>query len=119
MIVTFVKTLEELASKSKAEMMPKFSSIENAIITRVASFFEKLNGRKNESTPMFEFQNIEEEKINMSTLFLQIQKNKLFELQQHFERYVNTLPVFGFNSGKYDLNLFESYLLVIFTSFVH
>ena len=81
LIVTFVKALEELASKSKAEMTPKFSSIENAIITRVTSIFEKLNGRKNESTPMFEFQNIGEEKTNMSTLFLQIQKNQLFELQ--------------------------------------
>ena len=35
---------------------------------------------------MFEFHNIEEE-INMSTQFLQIQKNQLLELQ-HFERYV-------------------------------
>ena len=47
----------------------------------------------------------------MSTQFLQIQKNQLLNLQQHFERYVNTLPVFGFNSGKYDLNLIKSYLL--------
>ena len=38
-------------------------------------------------------------------------KNQLLELQQHFERYLNTLPVFGFNSGKYDLNLIKSYLL--------
>ena len=40
-----------------------------------------------------------------------MQKNQLLDLQQHFERYVNTLPVFGFNSGKYDLNLIKSYLL--------
>ena len=60
---------------------------------------------------MFEFQYIEEEEIDMSTHFLQIQKKQLLELQQHFERYVSTLPVFGFNSGKYDLNLIQSYLL--------
>ena len=47
----------------------------------------------------------------VSTQFLQIQKSQLSELQQHFERYVKTLPVFGFNSGKYDLNLIKSYLL--------
>ena len=47
----------------------------------------------------------------MSTQFLQIQKNQLLELQQHFELYVSTLTVFGFNSGKYDLNLIKSYLL--------
>ena len=63
---------------------------------------------------MFEFQYIEEEEIDMSTQFLQIQKNQLLELQQHFERYVSTLPVFGFNSGKYDLNLIKSYLLPYF-----
>ena len=47
----------------------------------------------------------------MSTQFLQMQKNQLLDWQQHFERYINTLPVFGFNSGKYDLNLIKSYLL--------
>ena len=109
LIVSFVEALEELDTKSKAEILRNFSSIENAIKTRVNSIFEKLNERKNESTPMFEFQNIEEEeKIDMSTQFLQIQKNQLLELQQHFERYVNTLPLFGFNSGKYDLNLIKS-----------
>ena len=60
---------------------------------------------------MFEFQYIEEEENDMSTQFLQIPKNQLLELQQYFERYVNTLPVFGFNSEKYDLNLIKSYLL--------
>ena len=111
LIVSFVEALEELASRSKAEMLQKFSSIENAIKNRVSSISEKLNGRKDESTPMFEFQYIEEEEIDMSTQFLQIQKNQLLELQQHFERYVSILPVFGFNSGKYDLNLIKSYLL--------
>ena len=111
LIVSFVEALEELASRSKAEMLQKFSSIENAIKNRVSSIFEKLNGRKDESTPMFEFQYIEEEEIDMSTQFLQIQKNQLLELQQHFERYVSILPVFGFNSRKYDLNLIKSYLL--------
>ena len=92
-------------------MLQKFSSIEKAIKNRVSSIFEKLNGSKDESTPMFEFQYIKEEEIDMSTQFLQIQKNQLLELQQHFERYVSILTVFGFNSGKYDLNLIKSYLL--------
>ena len=47
----------------------------------------------------------------MSTQFLRIQKNQLTDLEQHLERYVNTLPVFGFNSGRYDLNLVQSYLI--------
>ena len=47
----------------------------------------------------------------MSTQFLRIQKNQLIILKQHLERYANTLPVFGFNSGRYDLNLIKSYLI--------
>ena len=111
LIKSFVAALVELASKSIAEILPKFSSLENAVKTRVNSIFEELNKMKSESTPQFEFQYIKDEETDMSTQFLQIQKNQLLDLQQHFERYVNTLPVFGFNNGKYDLILIKSYLL--------
>ena len=47
----------------------------------------------------------------MSTQFLKIKKNQLIDSKQHFERYVSTLPVFGFNSGRYDLNLIKYYLI--------
>ena len=40
-----------------------------------------------------------------------MQKNQLIDLQEQFERYYNVLPVFGFNSAKYDINLIKSYLL--------
>ena len=40
-------------------------------------------------------------------------KNQLIDLQQHFELYCNTLPVFGFKSANYDINLIKSYLLPI------
>ena len=42
-----------------------------------------------------------------------MQKNQLLDLQEHFERYCIVLPVFGFNSAKYDNNLIKSYLLPI------
>ena len=42
-----------------------------------------------------------------------MQKNQLIELQEHLERYCNVIPVFGFNSAKYDINLIKSYLLTI------
>ena len=51
--------------------------------------------------------------ICASTQFLHIQKNQLIDLQEPLERYCNVLPVFGFNSAKYDLNLIKSYLLPI------
>ena len=40
-----------------------------------------------------------------------MQKNQLIDLQEHFERYCNVLPVFGFNSSKYGINLIKLFLL--------
>ena len=37
----------------------------------------------------------------------------MIDLQEHLERHCIDLPVFGFNSAKYDLNLIKSYLLHI------
>ena len=42
-----------------------------------------------------------------------MQINQLIDLKEHFERHCNTLPIFGFNSAKYDINLMKSYLLSI------
>ena len=49
----------------------------------------------------------------IKTQFLQIQKKHLIDLQESLERYCNLLPVFGFNSAKYDLNLIKSNFLLI------
>ena len=46
--------------------------------------------------------------------FLQTKKielNQLIDLKNYLERYCSVLPVFSFNSAKYDINLIESYLL--------
>ena len=43
--------------------------------------------------------------------FVDSKKNKLIELQQLFEMYVTVLPVLGFNSANYDLNLIKAYLI--------
>ena len=51
--------------------------------------------------------------MTVTTQFLQIQKNQLNDLQGSLQRYCNVLPVFGFNSAKYDLNLIKSCLLPI------
>ena len=40
-----------------------------------------------------------------------MQKKQLIDLQEHFERYCNVLPVFEINSAKYDFNLIKSSLL--------
>ena len=45
-----------------------------------------------------------------------MQKNQLIDLEEHFERYCNVLPVFGLNSANYDINPIKSYLLPIFVN---
>ena len=73
-----------------------------------------MNVVKNYASNTFEFEDecIEDsEEADMSTQFLRIQKNQIIDLKQNLERYVNTLSVFGFNSGRYNLNLIKSYLI--------
>ena len=49
----------------------------------------------------------------LNSILADTKKNQLIDLQKSLERYCNVLPVFGFNSAKYDLNLIKSYLLPI------
>ena len=77
-----------------------------------------LNGRRSRREATFTFEDEcceadESEGKDVSTQFLHMQKKQLIQLQEHFERYCNVLPVFGFNSGKYDINLIKKYLLPI------
>ena len=115
LIIAFVSNLELLSEKSKLEMRTKFQDIEVAVNEKMRKIFDQLNERgKNFSSNKFEFEDecIEDsEEADKSTQFLRIQKNQLIDLKKHLQRYVNTLPVFGFNSGRYDLNLIKSYLI--------
>ena len=96
-------------------MRTKFQEIENTVNDRVKKIFDKLNART--LTKRLEIFDYEDECVedgdedDMSTQFLRIRKKQLIDLKQHLERYVNTLPVFGFNSGRYDLNLIKSCLI--------
>ena len=76
---------------------------------------DQLHQRRNrpEWVLSFVYDCIVEEENDFSTQFLQMQKNQIIDLQEHSERYCNVLPVFGFNSAKYDFNLIKSYLLLI------
>ena len=82
---------------------------------RMSKIFQELNERfRKHPTEKFEYEDecIEyTEETDMSTQFLRMQKNQLIDLKQKLERYVNTLPVFGFNIGRYDLKLIKSYLI--------
>ena len=86
-----------------------FFDIETTIKTKLGSILEKLTQRHNQR----EQADLDVNETCTSTQFLQIQKKQLIDLQEHLERYCNVLPILGFNSVKYDLNLIKSYLLPI------
>ena len=97
-------------------MKLNFIEVETAIKIKLCAILEQLNQRRNRAERVSNFVDdciVEEEETDLSTQFLQMQKNPLIDLQEHFERYCNVLPVFGFNSAKYDINLIKSYLLPI------
>ena len=97
-------------------MKLSFVDVETAIKIKLCAIVEQLNQRRNRAKRVSIFVDdciVEDEEKDYSTQFLQMQKNHLIDLQEHFERYYNVLPVFGFNSAKYDINLMMSYLLTI------
>ena len=116
LILYFITALEGLATRSKSQMKLKFFEVQTAIKIKLCAILDQLNQRRNRAERVSNFADDcieEEEEQDLSTHFLQMQKNQLIDLQEQFERYCNVLPVFGFNSAKYDANLIKSYLLPI------
>ena len=111
LIASFIGALQNLASQSKAKMKNFFPDIETTIKIKLGSNLEKLthchNRRKQADLVVCD------NKKCSSTQFLQIQKNQLFDLQESLKDFCNVLPVFDFNSAKYDVNLIKPYLLPI------
>ena len=107
LVASFIGALENLASQSETEMKTLFPDIETTIKNKLGSIWEKLAQRVNrrEHARFDMCQDDCDNEICGSTQFLQIQKNQLIGLQESLERYCNVLPVLGFNSAKYDLNL--------------
>ena len=100
--------LEGLATQSKSPMKLSFFQVETAIKIKLCAILEQLNQRRNRAERVSNFVDVcivEDEEEDFSTHFLQMQKNQIFDSQEHFERYCKVLPVFGFNSAKYDNNL--------------
>ena len=118
LVSSFISTLEGLETQSKAKMKLTFIEVETAIKIKLSSVLEQLNQRHSQKERIIDFGDDEyfndtADENELSTQFLQMQKNQLIDMNEHFERYCNTLPVFGFNSAKYDINLIKSYLLPI------
>ena len=114
LISSYITALEGLATQSNTQMKFSFIEVETAIKIKLCAILAQLNQRRNRAERVSNLVDdciVEEEGKNLSTQFLQMQKNQLIDLQYHLERYCNVLPVFGFNIAKYDINLIKSYLL--------
>ena len=98
-------------------MKLNFIEVETAIKIKLCAILEQLNQRRNRAERVSNFVDDciveEEEEKDLSTSFLQMQWKQLIDTPEHFERNCNVLPVFGFNSAKYDINLINSFLLPI------
>ena len=94
-------------------MKLNFYEVETAIKITLCAILEQLNQRLNRAEMLPKYVDdckVEEEK-DLSTQLLQMWKNQLIDLQEHFERYCNVSPVFGFNRAKCDNNVVKSYFL--------
>ena len=94
-------------------MKSSFIEVETAINNKLSNVFEQLNQRHSQRERVIDFEDDEyldetAQEKELSTQFLQMQKNPLIDLQEHFERYCNTLPVFCFNSAKFHIKLIKS-----------
>ena len=118
LVSSFDSALEALETQSKAQMNLRFIEVETAVKNKLSNILEKLKQRDSQPERVIDHDNEEyfndtAEGKELSTQFLQMQKSQLIDLQEHFDRYCNTLPVFDFNSAKYDIKLIKSYLLPI------
>ena len=117
LVGSFIDAIEGFARPSKTQMKLNFLEVETTIKSKLTRTLEPLTECRCRNQRVFEFEDQcfddDNEGKDASTQFLQMQKNHSIELQEHLERHCNVLPVFGFNSAKYDLSLIKSFLLPI------
>ena len=89
LISSFISALGGIATQSKAQMKLNFFEIETAIKIKLCAILEQLNQRRKQAERVSNFADdcmVEEEEKDLSTHILQMQKNQLIDLQEHFER---------------------------------
>ena len=110
MLSSIIDALENLVTQNKAQKKTDSLQIETLIKSRLARILQILNQPRSLCVG---FEADDDNSQNSSKQFLQMQKNHLIDLQEKIERYCNTLPVFGFNSVRYGMNLIKNFLLPI------
>ena len=116
LIRDFVSSLTNIAEKSTLIMREKL----NAFVLELEEKYwavRQLVPVKDKEVPtgvedLFdnEAEPDEEEDEELEIRRLRCELKMLSKLRQDFENYYSTIPVFGFNSSRYDLNLIKEYL---------
>ena len=104
----FVDALQKLAAKSEKDMRMRFKDVSASLCDKITNVSNAMSSDQTEITG-----NLALRPPGHSIKFLDKKKNVLLDLQKSLEEYISTLPVFGFNSSRYDLNLIKSYLIPI------
>ena len=117
LIFDFVSSLTNIAEKSTLIMREKL----NAFVLELEEKYwavRQLVPVKDKQVPtgvedLFdnEAEPDEKEEEELEIRRLRCELKMLSKLRQDFENYYSTIPVFGFNSSRYDLNLIKEYLL--------
>ena len=80
LISSFITALEGLATQSKTQMKLNFIEVETAIKTILCAVLEQLNQKRNRVSIFVDDCIVEEEEKDLSTQFLQMQKNQSIDL---------------------------------------
>ena len=74
---------------------------------------QKHNRREKAIVPVADCFVGSEEKEHLSSQFLLIKKDETVFIPEPYERYCNMLPLFGFNSTMFDVNMIKPYLFPV------
>ena len=96
LISSFITALEGLAAQIGTQMKLNFIEVETAFKIKLSAILEQLNQRLNGAERVSNFVDdciVERKKRIYLHNSFQMQKNQIIDLQEHFERYYNVLPV--------------------------
>ena len=112
LVVEFVAKLEVLVEKNKTEMRSNFWKLKTISKTDFTQFSASKRVSKKVKPENAKAKVSRMRKKNRCiNLPSQDSKNQLIDLIYNLERYTNTLPLFGFNTCRYDINFTKSYRL--------
>ena len=87
LVAPLITALEGSITQSKAEMKINFFEVEKAIKIKLCKLLEQLKQRRNRAETVMDFVDdciVNTEEQDISTQFLQTEKDHLFDLREHF-----------------------------------